>query len=297
MTIRRFPLSQNASTQDAATSSTRAAYNTATGDCLLQPCYGTSGSSSKGETLGSLFDSRSGNMLRLLRLRTLLSFQSSQLTALIHTYAVIDSSKPLISARAMPRAPCGLRVFRHVAERCSRGCPPRKIIVLECGFILEASRPAILSSGAWRTPLGDARIDEELAEALKKTCPQLREDSVAHSAEHSLEVQLPFLQVLVPEFTFVPVALGTMRFESLVERRGSDRASIGGFERACIATDDFGFESLTRMTPLRVSKTTKHRSIAEAESRGCMTLAATRLFRCAGWDRRWRCSPWRTRWG
>src|SRR6266851_1168580 len=54
------------------------------------------------------------------------------------------------------------------------------------------------------------------AEALKKACPLLREDSVAHSTEHSLEVQLPFLQVLAPNFTFVPVALGTVRFESLV---------------------------------------------------------------------------------
>jgi AmmeMemoRadiSam system protein B len=55
-----------------------------------------------------------------------------------------------------------------------------------------------------------------LAEALKKACPLLREDSVAHSAEHSLEVQVPFLQALAPDFTFVPVALGTVRFESLV---------------------------------------------------------------------------------
>jgi hypothetical protein len=49
-----------------------------------------------------------------------------------------------------------------------------------------------------------------------KACPLLREDGVAHSAEHSLEVQLPFLQVLAPGFTFVPVALGTLRFEALV---------------------------------------------------------------------------------
>jgi AmmeMemoRadiSam system protein B len=64
--------------------------------------------------------------------------------------------------------------------------------------------------------LGDAPIDEPLAEALKKACPLLREDSIAHSGEHSLEVQLPFLQVLAPGFTFVPVALGTVRFENLV---------------------------------------------------------------------------------
>lgn len=75
---------------------------------------------------------------------------------------------------------------------------------------------AILSNGAWRTPLGDASIDAALGEQLKAACPLLREDSVAHSGEHSLEVQLPFLQVLDPGFTFVPVALGTVRFEELV---------------------------------------------------------------------------------
>jgi MEMO1 family protein len=52
---------------------------------------------------------------------------------------------------------------------------------------------------------------------LRAACPLLREDSVAHSGEHSLEVQVPFLQVLDPGFTFVPVALGTIRFEELVQ--------------------------------------------------------------------------------
>ena len=51
---------------------------------------------------------------------------------------------------------------------------------------------------------------------MRRTCPLLREDEVAHSSEHSLEVQIPFLQVLAPGFTFVPMALGTVRFESLV---------------------------------------------------------------------------------
>jgi MEMO1 family protein len=93
---------------------------------------------------------------------------------------------------------------------------PEKIILLGVRHYPQGEPMAILSEGAWRTPLGDARIDESLAEELKKACPLLREDSVAHSSEHSLEVQLPFLQVLNPEFAFVPVALGTVKFESLV---------------------------------------------------------------------------------
>jgi len=43
----------------------------------------------------------------------------------------------------------------------------------------------------------------------------LKEDSVAHSTEHSLEVQLPFLQVLAPGFRFVPIALGSIRYDEL----------------------------------------------------------------------------------
>jgi AmmeMemoRadiSam system protein B len=94
---------------------------------------------------------------------------------------------------------------------------PRKIIILGVRHSPRGEPASILSSGAWRTPLGDARIDEVLGEAVKKACPLLREDSVAHSAEHSLEVQVPFLRVLAPNFTFVPVALGTVRFEHLVD--------------------------------------------------------------------------------
>jgi len=93
---------------------------------------------------------------------------------------------------------------------------PKRFLILGVRHYPRGEPAAILSSGAWRTPLGDAPTDEALAAALLKACPLLREDSVAHRAEHSLEVQLPFLQVLAPDFTFVPVALGTVRFEELV---------------------------------------------------------------------------------
>ena len=74
---------------------------------------------------------------------------------------------------------------------------------------------AIMSQGSWQTPLGMVAIDTELAEALKTRFPLLAEDEVAHRFEHALEVQLPFLQVLHPEFRFVPIAVGTGQFEVL----------------------------------------------------------------------------------
>jgi MEMO1 family protein len=99
-------------------------------------------------------------------------------------------------------------VFGHIAI-------PRRILVLGVRHFPRGESAAILSEGAWRTPLGDAPIDSQLANGLKTECSLLREDAVAHSQEHSLEVQLPFLQVLRPDFQFVPIALGTIRFEEL----------------------------------------------------------------------------------
>src|SRR5487761_430664 len=76
-------------------------------------------------------------------------------------------------------------------------------------------RLAILSEGAWTTPLGEAKIDATLADALKDAFPLLREDAVAHSTEHSLEWQLPFLQRHAGNITFVPLMIGPYRFAAL----------------------------------------------------------------------------------
>jgi AmmeMemoRadiSam system protein B len=94
---------------------------------------------------------------------------------------------------------------------------PKQILVLGVRHSPVGEDLAILSEGAWRTPLGDAPVDAGLAQRVKKACPGLREDGVAHSREHSLEVEIPFLQILDPGFSFVPVAVGTLRFEELQE--------------------------------------------------------------------------------
>ena len=59
---------------------------------------------------------------------------------------------------------------------------------------------------------------------MASACPLLTEDAMAHSKEHSLEVEIPFLQVLNPDFRFVPIALGTAHFETMV----SVGEAIGG---------------------------------------------------------------------
>lgn len=66
---------------------------------------------------------------------------------------------------------------------------------------------AVYCSGAWRTPLGSVPVDEPLARAVVASNPVFAALPQAHAAEHSLEVQLPFLQRTLSGFRIVPVLL------------------------------------------------------------------------------------------
>jgi AmmeMemoRadiSam system protein B len=141
-----------------------------------------------------------------------------ELTTLVRKYSQPESeiATQKVGGCLVPHA--GYVYSGHVAGAVfSRIQLPKRILLLGVRHQPRGANAAINSSGAWRTPLGDASIDTELAAQISTACPILREDTVAHANEHSLEVQLPFLQVLAPGFTFVPVALGNVRFEDLVE--------------------------------------------------------------------------------
>lgn len=94
---------------------------------------------------------------------------------------------------------------------------PRRLIILCPNHTGLGHFAAINREGAWRTPFGDVAIDTSLADALIAESKLLAEDVRAHAREHSLEVQLPFLQRLQGDFTFVPICLGARRYEAAEE--------------------------------------------------------------------------------
>ena len=63
------------------------------------------------------------------------------------------------------------------------------------------------SAGAWRTPLGEVEVDKELAGAIRENCKYISDDELSHSREHSIEVQLPFLQFIQKAFRIVPIVI------------------------------------------------------------------------------------------
>lgn len=106
----------------------------------------------------------------------------------------------------------------HVAGAVFAAVEVPELCLVLCPNHTGMGRPlAIMSEGAWETPLGDVPIDREFAEALKRRCPLLEEDSSAHRSEHAAEVELPFLQIRQPKLRFVPIALGTGQYEVLAQ--------------------------------------------------------------------------------
>jgi|SRR5438105_1379841 len=90
---------------------------------------------------------------------------------------------------------------------------PKRLIILCPNHTGFGHYAAINREGDWRTPLGNVKIDSALADALMQNAAVLADDWRAHAREHSLEVQLPFLQQLLGDFTFVPICLAAPRYD------------------------------------------------------------------------------------
>jgi AmmeMemoRadiSam system protein B len=97
-----------------------------------------------------------------------------------------------------------------------------------------------LSAVDWMTPLGVAKVDKEFVEALSK---DYLVDETAHRMEHSVEVQIPWLQVLFKDFKFVPIAINPADFKKDTCRalglKIADVAKQLGRKIVVIASSDF----------------------------------------------------------
>jgi len=91
----------------------------------------------------------------------------------------------------------------------SRVALPDVAVILGVNHRPTADDFAIMASGAWRTPLGDVPIESKLAKAIMKTSQLVKDNARAHRYEHSLEVQVPFLQAFNPNVRIVPIAVGS----------------------------------------------------------------------------------------
>lgn len=92
---------------------------------------------------------------------------------------------------------------------------PDVVVILGPNHSGYGSGLAVMKEGVWRTPLGDVHVDEETADRILRNSKIIDVDWLAHAYEHSIEVQLPFLQYLYGStFKFVPISLLMQDFKS-----------------------------------------------------------------------------------
>jgi AmmeMemoRadiSam system protein B/AmmeMemoRadiSam system protein A len=97
---------------------------------------------------------------------------------------------------------------------------------------------SVYPTGGYRTPLGIVPVAEEITEALRKKSSLIDFIPQAHSQEHSLEIQLPFLQVVLKDFRLVPIVMGDQDLQTCEEVSRAVAEAIKGKNALLIASTD-----------------------------------------------------------
>jgi AmmeMemoRadiSam system protein B len=114
-----------------------------------------------------------------------------------------------------------------------------------------------MREGTWQTPLGNIQVDTALADAILAETTILDVDELAHRFEHSLEVQLPFLQYLYGNtFKIVPICYLMQDYESAVEIGRALIEALDATNTVVIASSD-----LTHYEPAKTAATKDHAAL------------------------------------
>jgi len=140
----------------------------------------------------------------------------SALRAQIERFLVPDAAKEAALGIMGPHA--GYVYSGPVAgELWSRAAVTDTVVVLAPNHTGTGEPMALWPEGAWETPLGRVEIDAALSGALAAGCSWVTPDPSAHMAEHSAEVQVPFMQYFRPDAKLVAVVISEHRLDRLVD--------------------------------------------------------------------------------
>ncbi len=116
---------------------------------------------------------------------------------------------------------------------------PDTVVLLGPNHTGEGSGLALMREGIWRTPLGDVEVDSGLADAILNETKVVDVDETAHRFEHSIEVQLPFLQFLYGNtFKIVPICFLMQDYDSAVEVGRALTEALDATNTVVIASSD-----------------------------------------------------------
>ncbi len=135
---------------------------------------------------------------------------------------------------------------------------PTTVIIMGTNHTGLGYRVSVATEGLWETPLGQVPINSDLAKFIAQKSDQIKESEEAFRREHSIEVQLPFLQFIYDRFEFVPLCLKDQSME-VSKALGDILAQIPKEENvAILASSDF-----THYEPQEIAEKKDRRAIAE----------------------------------
>jgi AmmeMemoRadiSam system protein B/AmmeMemoRadiSam system protein A len=157
----------------------------------------------------------------------------------------------LLAAEARPERPAVALVVPHAGYVYSGATAARSFNCLTDGniqrvILLGPSHHRRFRGGAlpardlsaFATPLGEVALDREAIAVLRKR-PEFQGPAAAHGPEHSLEVQLPFLQLVLPEARIVPVLVGLETDRELCRRMAEELLELIDAQTIVVASSDF----------------------------------------------------------
>jgi AmmeMemoRadiSam system protein B len=153
-----------------------------------------------------------------------------RLVALVSPHAGLRYSGP-VAAR-------GYALLRALAGEPGRGRVGLAVVLVGPSHRAAFDGVALHARGAWETPLGRVPIDEELSQALLDADPIVFDDPDVHRDEHSLEMQLPFVQRLVPGVHIVPMLMGTQSRDEVESLASALAKALAGRRTLLVASSD-----------------------------------------------------------
>jgi hypothetical protein len=115
---------------------------------------------------------------------------------------------------------------------------PKTVVILGPSHHVGFTDFALYAKGAWKTPLGNVSIGEDFAARLMKQSPLIKDLPHAHDNEHSIEVQVPFLQKTFKDFRIVPIEIAFSDFPQLQELARALAKTAKGKDVLFVASSD-----------------------------------------------------------
>jgi AmmeMemoRadiSam system protein B len=175
---------------------------------------------------------------------------------------------PQVNFHSQPRSIMGLicphagymysgPVAAHSFYELAQDGKPDTVVLLGPNHTGYGSALALMREGIWRTPLGDVEIDTALADSVLHETNIVDVDETAHKYEHSLEVQLPFLQFLYGNsFKIVPLCFLMQDYDSAVEVGRALVEALDATNSVVIASSD-----MTHYEPAKVAAAKDHAAL------------------------------------